>query len=87
MEAKTAFVRPNSAVELYTPATVNLNFTFIVYPGNTESDLAFWFYDTTKDVSFFKFRVSFYYTFDGFENFFYSLDKFWLFAVTSFNVF
>lgn len=38
METNTALVGADSTVELYTIADVGLNLTFIVYPGNTESE-------------------------------------------------
>ena len=75
VEAETAFVRPDCTVELYTITTVYMNFAVVVYPGNTEADLTFWFGQTTQKVGCFVFRVLVHNTFDGFENFFYCLQK------------
>ena len=41
MEAKTALVRTNRAVELHAIAKVDLHFTLVVHPRHTESDDAF----------------------------------------------
>ena len=38
MEAETAFVRAERGVELNTVATIDLEFSFVVFPGDTELD-------------------------------------------------
>jgi len=57
METNTTFVRTNRIVELYAIAEICLNFSFIVYPSDTESKNTVWFYQSFDDFSFFKFRM------------------------------
>lgn len=57
METDTAFVWANGIVELYAITYVVLNFTFVVYPGNTECEDAVGLYHTLDKTSFFKFGM------------------------------
>ena len=44
METQTALIGAECGVELYAVAAINLDFAVIVYPGNSEKNLAFRFY-------------------------------------------
>ena len=76
MQAKAAFVRSDSGVELNAEAAVYLYIAVVVHPGHAELDHAFRFDHAADDVSFFISRILFYRGNDGFENFVYSLVKF-----------
>ena len=41
MEAQSALIRPDGAVELNTEAAVHLHLAVIVYPGHSEHNLPF----------------------------------------------
>lgn len=49
MESQATFVRPKSAVELYSESSVYMNFPFVVYPWYSENNLSFWLYNPFKD--------------------------------------
>jgi hypothetical protein len=49
MEAQSAFVRADGAVEFKTETAVDLNIAFIILPRNAENDLAFGLDDAMKN--------------------------------------
>ena len=73
METDTAFVRTDCIVELYTITEIGLNFPFIVYPSDTESEDTIRFYQSFYDLGLFKFGMLIVYIFDRKKNFFYCL--------------
>ena len=73
METNTAFVRADCIVELYTITEIGLNFPFIVYPSDTESEDMIRFYQSFYDLGLFKFGMLIVYIFDRKKNFFYCL--------------
>ena len=73
METDTAFVRTDCIVELYTITEIGLNFPFIVYPSDTESEDTIRFYQSFYDLDLFKFGMLIVYIFDRKKNFFYCL--------------
>ena len=64
METQTALVRTNGTVELYPVAYVHLYLALVVYPGHTECDDTFWFYNALYYLCFFKLGVLVVYVFD-----------------------
>ena len=50
VKSQTALVRSDSAVELNSVTTVNLNSAVIVDPGNSENDLTLRLYDSLKNL-------------------------------------
>ena len=57
VEAQTALVRADGAVELYAVAEVHLHLAFVVNPGHPERDDTLWFDDTLYDLGFLKLRM------------------------------
>ena len=52
METKSALVRSDCTVELYTVTFVNLYNAFVIYPRNTERNDSFWLNKTLKNGKF-----------------------------------
>ena len=57
METETAFVRTDSAVELYTITEVGLNLTLVVNPSYTESEDTIGLYDALDNLCFLEFGM------------------------------
>ena len=76
METDTALVGADGVVELNAIADIVLNFTFVVHPGNAESEDAVGLYHTLDDAGFFKLGVLVVYVFNADEHLFHSLEEF-----------
>ena len=76
MEAETAFVRPDRAVELNAIALIDLDFAFVIHPGNLEHDDAFRNDNALKNLVLFILAVAVQKFSEGFEDFRYALDEF-----------
>ena len=69
MEAQSALVRTDGAVELHAIADVHLHFALVVDPGHAEGGDAFGLYEPLHDFCFFEFRVLVVHINDGFQHF------------------
>ena len=76
MEAQTAFVRTDRAVELHTVTVVDLDFTLVVDPGNLEGDDAFRNGDAFQNLVLFVTGIGINQFAQGFKDFRYALKKF-----------
>ena len=65
MEAQTALVRANGAVELHAVADVHLYFALVVYPGHTEHDDTLGLDDALDNLGLFKFWMLVVHVLDG----------------------
>ena len=83
MEANTAFVRTDCAVELNTITAVNVDFTGIVCPRYTEHNNSFRLNNAFENCILLDFRHLFYYRFKSFKNFFNCLQKFRFIGILS----
>ena len=52
METKSALVRSDCTVELYTVTLVYLNLSIVIYPRYAERNNTFWLSETLQDTSF-----------------------------------
>ena len=73
MEAQTALVRADGAVELHTVTDVHLYLTLIVYPGHTEGRDALRLHDAFYDLCLLELRMLVVHVLNGFQHFPYSL--------------
>ena len=76
MEAKTALVGSDCAVELNTIALIDLDFALVVNPGNLEEDGAFRNDDAFENFVLFITGISVEEFAERFENFGHALDEF-----------
>ena len=86
MESDTALVRSDSAVELNSVTTVNLNSAVIVDPSNSEHDLTLRLYDSLKNLLLDKLRVYRKCRCDRVKEFIYCLVKFRLVSIPCHNL-
>ena len=86
MEAQSAFVRANGAVELYAIADVHLHFAVVIDPRHTESRDALWLDKTLDELSLLELGMLVVHVFDGFKHFFHGLQKFRLTWMLAFQV-
>jgi hypothetical protein len=82
MEAKTALVRTDRAVELDSEAAVYLNATVIIYPRNAELDDSFGLNDSFKNAKLDVFGMCLDHGLDGLKNLLDSLMEFGLVGVS-----
>ena len=75
VEAKTAFVRANSRVELHAVANVDLHLTLVVDPGYTEGHDALGLNQTLDGLSLLELGMLIVDVLNGFEHFFHCLQK------------
>ena len=73
VEAQSALVGSDSAVELHAVADVHLNLAFVIHPRHTEGGDALRFHQTLYDFGFLEFRVLVVNVNDRFQDFPYSL--------------
>ena len=64
MEAQSALVRSDGAVELHTVAGVYMHLSAVVHPWHSEHDYALGLYKPLNELGLFKFRVLVIYVFD-----------------------
>jgi hypothetical protein len=76
MKAQAAFVGANRTVKLHAITSVNLNFAFVINPGNSERDGSFWFYDSFKNLALNHAGILLIFFPDGFDDFVNGLMKF-----------
>lgn len=87
METKTAFVRADRGVELYTETTVNLYVSVVIVPRNAEDDLSLRLNDSLEYTGLYEVRAGIGYRIKGREYFGYSLYELGLISVSSLNGF
>ena len=84
MEAKPAFIRTDGTVILYPVAAVNMDFSVIVNPGNTEFDDALGLNKALKQTGLFPFGMLVNHQFERLENLSDSLQKLGLMGIAFF---
>ena len=85
VEAESAFVGPDGAVELDAEAAVNVDASVVVLPGDAEGDEAFGFDDAFEDGVLFVGGFSFEGGGEGFEDFADGLEEFEFAGVSAFD--
>lgn len=75
MEPKSAFIRADGAVELHTESPIYLSFSVVIYPWNTENNLAFRFYHAEENIFIQLFRMNLSHYVKRFKNLFDCLKK------------
>ena len=86
LEAKTALVRADGAVELAAPAAVGVIFALVVHPADTEREHTLGLDHSLQQVDLLVFRMCVHDRGDGRQNFLYGLNKFRLASVGCFDI-
>lgn len=73
VETQPALVRTDRTVELNAIADIDMYFSLVIHPWNTERDNTLWLYETFDQLSFFKCWVLIIYIFNRDQHFFYCL--------------
>ncbi|MFA7368130.1 MAG: hypothetical protein WC334_00650 [Kiritimatiellales bacterium] len=85
MEAQSAFIRADGAVEFEAETAVDLNLTFIILPRHAENDLAFRFDEAVQDLCIAQIFAAGHHRLQRFEHFAHSLQEFRLARVAAFD--
>ncbi len=73
MEAQSALIGADGAVELHTVTQVHLHLTLVIHPRHAERDDPLRLHDTLDNLGLLKLGMLVIHIFDGFQHFPYSL--------------
>src|SRR5690606_4904786 len=75
MKTDSSFIRPDRRIHLNSETAVDMDFTFVIYPWNTENYYSFCFYHSFQELHALIVFSAFYERNHGNGDFFYSLQK------------